>query len=665
MHGPQPYHPNPNEENSMDDVQVASQELNTQEFDNSIAAFEAGVQPEFLVVTRSKETHWIKFPVSCFDKGTSLTFMSNWAISNLKKVATIKPKSFSIANLPVNDGSLERFLIFQLYSSSEADAACKHGGKNDSGEIVYFALFTPEARALQQGRVMKITSLSFDTTGDHVRAALNQYGAIESVRTGFNAKATMITATVIFESAKSIDALKEQNMTYVQVREDIATVTLLGNSAVRYDSNLTKKLALLPIGITPVEIEHFLTCQIKTPNGVLPFHSITMPLNLYTKKRQPEAYIQFSSVTQQELATKKRIKIDTHETCWIDSNKPTCRHCGDPTHFVNDCRAKAGYVSADMSRRSNINTIKGKTQTPSSGTRPFTQVPNTNTSASVKKQTTSARTSSANSYSDILRGTKNQGSTTSNPISIGTHTPTDGLVAVASTNLAARPAAVASSPFVAHPGTPSNKASTIKEQMAKLEQQQKESMASMRAEMQNAKSQGRSITPPTSGPAYSVNTLRPNIQGGLSIAKADLHRDESTFTRKEKGKMVSRETPQDNILTPQQAQQTHQQEEMHTSSALANLNTIIEDLRNDLARQGEQHRKEAAELRAENKQLRDQINELLQCMRNNSPNNPGGEEDTEWGECEYHGSQAPHIHHRDSGVNSEIDPQETLSDPEQ
>ncbi|KAF9117798.1 hypothetical protein BG015_006850, partial [Linnemannia schmuckeri] len=168
-------------------------------------------------------TYWIKFPVACFDKGTSLTFMSNWAISTLKKVATIKPKSLAFASLPVNNGSLEQFLIFQVYSSFEADAACKHGGKNGSGEIVHFALFTPEARALQQGRVMKIASLSFDTTGDHVRAALSQYGPIESVRTGFNAKATMITATVIFEFAKTIETLKELNMTYVQVREDIAT----------------------------------------------------------------------------------------------------------------------------------------------------------------------------------------------------------------------------------------------------------------------------------------------------------------------------------------------------------------------------------------------------------------------------------------------------------
>ncbi|KAF9118951.1 hypothetical protein BG015_006465, partial [Linnemannia schmuckeri] len=287
-------------------------------------------------------------------------------------------------------------------------------------------------------------------------------------------------------------------------------------------------------------------------------------------------------------------------------------------------------------------------------------------------------------YAGILRGTKNRGATASNPISIGTHTSSTTPVVAAPTNITAPPAAaIAPAASAAPSGTSANMANTTKEQMAKLEQQQKKSIASIRVEMQNgintlrkdmetlfakvlaavngtgtqptnetmastpaeameeetneepvqedvelpqappptcivpdslpsspastvsvnavemsklAKSQGRTMTPPTNGPAYSVNTLRPNIQGGLSIAKADLHRDESTFTRKEKNKAVVRETPQDNISTPQLAQQTHQQAEEHTNAALVNLNATIADLRNDLAQQGEQYQKETAEL---------------------------------------------------------------------
>ncbi|KAF9119376.1 hypothetical protein BG015_006359, partial [Linnemannia schmuckeri] len=278
-HGPVPYHPDPNEERNMDGIEVASPELSTQEFDNSVAAAQAGIEPEFVVVTRSKTTYWLQFPVSCFDDGASLTAMANWTIGTLKKVATVKPKSFAIETLPSATGAQEKFLIFQVYTLHEAEAACKHGSKDNTGNVTRFAIYTPEAQAAQQGRMLKIMSLSFDTTADQIEAALSKYGAIESVRTSFNAKATMITATVIYVSATTIETLKAQHTTYMQVRDDIATVTWLGNQPVHHNNLLTMKLAHLPIGINPVEIARlFAHPDPEDPNAAaIPFHSIVMP----------------------------------------------------------------------------------------------------------------------------------------------------------------------------------------------------------------------------------------------------------------------------------------------------------------------------------------------------------------------------------------------------
>ncbi|KAG9064875.1 hypothetical protein KI688_003136 [Linnemannia hyalina] len=185
--GPEPYHPDPKEEGSMDGVEVASPILSTQAFDTSVVALQAGIEPEFVLVSRSKATHWLKFPISCFDKDTSMPFMSDWAVGTLQKIASIKPKSFAIVTLSIDakpkestenstgkstaTSTKEQYLIFQVYTTHEAEAACEHGSKNENGHVTHFAMYTPEAQALHQGRILHIISLSYDTTEDHIRAA--------------------------------------------------------------------------------------------------------------------------------------------------------------------------------------------------------------------------------------------------------------------------------------------------------------------------------------------------------------------------------------------------------------------------------------------------------------------------------------------------------------
>ncbi|KAK3807100.1 MAG: hypothetical protein J3R72DRAFT_490184, partial [Linnemannia gamsii] len=84
-YGPKPYHPDPLEERNMDGVEAASPEYSTQEFNNAVAIHQARTEPEFITVSRTKAIYQLKFPVSCFDKGTSLTVMSTWAIKTLQK----------------------------------------------------------------------------------------------------------------------------------------------------------------------------------------------------------------------------------------------------------------------------------------------------------------------------------------------------------------------------------------------------------------------------------------------------------------------------------------------------------------------------------------------------------------------------------------------------
>ncbi|OAQ23511.1 hypothetical protein K457DRAFT_25057 [Linnemannia elongata AG-77] len=280
-----------------DVVATAFPEFPTQDFE---AALTTSVLPEFVKVIRARAIHRVKFPTAFFEKNNNLPFMSKCVMGALEKVASVKPNSFYVVTLPsasLEDKPME-YIIFQVYSGHEASIASEHGGKSkNSADPVLFSLFTPETKALQQGRVIKLTSLGFDTTANHVTAALSKYGPIESVRTGFNAKATMATTTVTFRSDLAVQSIKEQNKTCLRVRDDVGTLTLLGNETpVAYDRELTLKLAHLPIDCQPRDVKDVFDYDIKVPNVVRPYHSIAMPLNPYNMQRQPEAYIRVISI---------------------------------------------------------------------------------------------------------------------------------------------------------------------------------------------------------------------------------------------------------------------------------------------------------------------------------------------------------------------------------
>ncbi|KAF9909706.1 hypothetical protein EC991_008186 [Linnemannia zychae] len=124
----------------MEGVENPSQEFPTQEFNNRVAAAEVGVEPEFVTVTRTKTTHWVKFPVSCFTKGLSEKAMYKWVTEALTKVATIKPSSFSVTTLPSVNDSPQPFILFQVYTAHEASAACEHGSEDENKNFTHFSL---------------------------------------------------------------------------------------------------------------------------------------------------------------------------------------------------------------------------------------------------------------------------------------------------------------------------------------------------------------------------------------------------------------------------------------------------------------------------------------------------------------------------------------------
>ena len=760
----------------MTDVEAPSQVLSTQEFDNAVAALEAEVQPEFVIVSRTKTTHWLKLPVDCFNKGFPKAKMFKWVANTLKKVASIKPNTFSVATLPTTPGDPKPFVIFQVFTAYEALHACDHGSEDENGKRTHFSIYTTEAQALQQGRVLKLTSLSFDTIADDITAALCKYGDIESVATDFNAKATMIAATVIYKHADAIAKLKERNKAYVQVRDDIGTVTWLGNEAIKYDGDLTMKLARLPRGFTAVDIMQLFMYQFKTRNAVIPFHSITMAKNLYTKKRQPEAYIYFSSLEQKMIATEKALKIGEHETCWVSASQPTCRHCGDPDHFIRDCGVKSTQDNAAVSRRANNATIKGRTQSLSNSFRPYTQVPDTGAPLPARTQATFSHSSPSKSYASVAGPSKNRGSAASNPITIGTSTPP--------AKAAARPSAAPTAATDAPPvparvpkvtteinilaRKQENDIIAIRAEFAQLASKQEAAMQAgfnrlaamlfgVGAQPVNNSTTSKAIlvreaedmdipeapasaleqediepldvsadasfvlnslpsTPARMAPTdsteqvtdvapirgragatsarvnpYSVLTQRTDSKGQLRNAKSDRQRDDSEFTRRDPhGKAAQRNIPKDSTSPPQeqtpvvaltQLEPQHQQgAATHTAGSAQDalfegLQETIRELRADLALQRTERAEDRALIQDLQNELRRQGEENRRLQRmvvaerqphilegdNNNYANLSSQEVRDYTGVAYHGSATPNLP-GNIGAATDSDSQDTQSD---
>ncbi|KAF9093323.1 hypothetical protein BGX29_009973, partial [Mortierella sp. GBA35] len=275
--GPKPYHPGPE---AMDGVHESeSQILTTQEAE---VGLETGVYPEFVIVSRSRTQYWLMLPTSVFGN-VPISFMSKWTIDTLAKIAPVKANSFSIRTILAKDDSFTEYLLFQVHSEIDQYAAAKHGATKADGSAILFQIFTPEAQALQQGRILKLSSLAFNTRVDDIHSAMKDWGQVESIRTGFNVKMTMATATVVFKSADAITAMQAANTTCLPIVRDIGTVTGLGTQEVRYNPALTLKLAHLPRGYAPVDVKNMFDHYYRTKNAISPYHSITMPVSLITK----------------------------------------------------------------------------------------------------------------------------------------------------------------------------------------------------------------------------------------------------------------------------------------------------------------------------------------------------------------------------------------------
>jgi len=607
-----PYHPDPGEEDRMkvdsDPCESSSLVLN----DEEVAFGEKhGVFPEhtdFIIVNRSRVPHALRFPVSYFkEESKDMAYMCKWVTNTLAKVAPVKPGSFTTALLLLSKEELDdvssqvddvpsqvdgvpsqvdgvpsqvdnapipvEHLLFNVSSATDVAAACKHGGqlkaenKGQKPRTIYFKAHTATAQAVEKERQITIGSLAWNTTNDNLRAALKDYGDIQSITTTFNRKMTMKEALVIFNSATSVAQLKEECATCLAVQDDVGTITRLGTDNISFDPSLTVKLAGLPRGTTPADLKNVFDSEIKTPNAVRLYHTITIPLSLTTKTRQPEAYVKFSTFQQQQYALRTKITLDGKETVWLNTNERTCFFCGRPGHLQQGCDDFRAMLNHKATRRANAAIIRGTASstrsTPhSSPGYPLTQVPNpTATKPTLSKQSTPQRSntipSKNRSYAAAVSSPqKAKGSTASNPISL-TSPPS----MTTGPSVVPRPQATHSTATV--PATaPADWTAYFNSQLAKMNQQHRADLESVRTDM------------------ASLNTKLDLLLNGLGVAQTGTTTTPKPTVAEEPKDVEITDATDCNIFvpdsipsTPQPASPTSQQNNVSAAQAHTRSNT--------------------------------------------------------------------------------------------
>jgi hypothetical protein len=494
-HGLKPFYHDPGKEGSMEldaqsgaPIESSSPVLSTQE---AVMLLEQGVCPQhtdFVTVTRSRKRHLLKFPVAYFGEKATLNFMSGWITEVLKRVAPVKPNTFSIQPLPDQAGEPVKHIIFEVSSAAHLTAACKTGGTpKQGGPPILFEVFSAEAQAHQQGRVIELSSLAFNVTQDNLFAAMSLYGPVQSIRTKFNSKMTMMNAMVVFEDTKSVEQLKDANTTCMPVLDDVATVVKLGHDAVPYDNSLTLKLASLPRGTRPIDLWHAFREKTKEDQDkdnvpVFSYHSLTMPVHIVSKQRTPEAFVHFTTKEEQQYARSVPFKIDNKEAKWIAPDLPTCHWCGEPGHFQRHCDSFHRLLDLKATRRNNAAIIRGTRSSSRSAPRSIlTQATNIATTQSTpSKQPTAQHTTTLStqgrSYAAIAASRQNnKGASMSNPLTVPS---------TSASASAANPTPInhtQTTPAASNP--PADWTEYFKAQLSRLNQQHKTDYGTVRTEM--------------------------------------------------------------------------------------------------------------------------------------------------------------------------------------
>ncbi|KAG0308040.1 hypothetical protein BGZ99_001296 [Dissophora globulifera] len=320
--------------------------------------FQSQPDPDFTMIERRRR-YFLMIPTAAVSSNpkAGLRFLTEKIKASLAKT-TIMFGQPIIRNFPQEGEDHEQRVIFEVASKDQMTAAFRAGfttvdeaGKTDR---TYFREYTEAAQTTQKEREVMLQHLAWNTTTNEIHAAMSQWGAVERVSAGFNKKKTMANATVTFAEASSVKLMIQENITYVAIGQDSAAVAQLGTKVIPIHRHLTKKLANLPEWFTPLDVLRLFE---EISEDGPPIQSISMPVNPFTKRRRPEAYVYFESLPKWKAVENRVFTIGTKHTAWANPEKLTCRTCGSPDHLQKDCETLIRRRHITAIRRANSNAM--------------------------------------------------------------------------------------------------------------------------------------------------------------------------------------------------------------------------------------------------------------------------------------------------------------------
>ncbi|KAF9272648.1 hypothetical protein BGZ68_002238, partial [Mortierella alpina] len=379
---------------------------------------------EFEVVKRKKsEMHLAMLPVEVFPNAPSLAEMTVAIKEHLRGRATI------IGNMEITHINLEysfdEHVVFQVASEAQLQAVLRAGFECEQEDgnptRVYYQRFTSSHHKDVESRRVLLKAMAWNTKADDVRASMAAWGEIITIKMGFNAQKSMRTADVLFTSQEAVTKMIAEEATYVVIGRDVACVSQLGTTPVKADPKLTMKLTQLPPYFMPADVIRIFEA-IPAPNKAHSCQGITMPVNVHTKRRLPEAFVYFDNKAQWDRANRVFTVDEKYKTAWVTPDTLTCRICTSAAHQKAQCPTLERRIALRQTRKNNTIAMQTTTHQPANRVAANNTTPISTTQKS-NPATTTAAPSKGMSYSAMVKGKGKQVVKNSQPAGIAYSNP--------------------------------------------------------------------------------------------------------------------------------------------------------------------------------------------------------------------------------------------------
>ncbi|KAG0003499.1 hypothetical protein BGZ79_000775 [Entomortierella chlamydospora] len=168
-----------------------------------------------------------------------------------------------------------------------------------------------------------------------LKFAGNQFGTVERVTLRGCSRGVKMIATITYEDADDVLAMKEMKIRNVRVGNNVVRIRRMGDKKIQWDLDHVRKLHGLPRNTHPFELMSTLEkLQVKVDFVEIPKYYVNNGTQLCYRK---EAFVYFRSEQDANSAMATNIQIGYSQLQWLDPKEKRCYTCNQPMHDGGKC----------------------------------------------------------------------------------------------------------------------------------------------------------------------------------------------------------------------------------------------------------------------------------------------------------------------------------------